>query len=229
MSKNPVDIKLECGVENSEGAIFVKLKTLGELKEFWLENKEKYFYAAEGIGLNCGQVFLNEYEWVFGITKDSVVKMLFRWDEIGIECEFYEWSKEEPEKYKLWALEMIKIREDSIKDGSWSDIEERNYQEYKNEIISGYSGWWKIKKITPGLDFDELSNPYGIGCNVKDKYLSVEEASKRIQIRTYDENKEEGWGDVKFHDRESVEKGIKYWESVKEEGEGYYGYENEVG
>ncbi|GED47560.1 hypothetical protein [Vreelandella aquamarina] len=230
MSKNPIDIKIECGVENSEGAIFVELKTLKELEEFWANNRERYFYAAQGIGLITGQVFLNDYEWIFGKTKEAIVKTLFRWDEMGVECEFYEWSREEPSEYKLWVLDRKNDRENSIKNGNWSEEEEGNYQEiYKREAETGCSGWWRLKILPSGFDLDEWSNPYGMGVEINDKGLSIEEVNKRIQIRTYDENKEGDWDEVRFHDKESIDDTINYWRSEKDKGDDYYGSENEVG
>ena len=47
MSKNPIDIKIECGVENSEGAIFVELKTLKELEEFYILRRRKSVLAIQ--------------------------------------------------------------------------------------------------------------------------------------------------------------------------------------
>lgn len=229
MSKNPVDIKLEEGVENDEGAVFVKLETLTELKSFWRDNKEKYSYAAEGIAFANVQIFLNEYEWVFGKTKESVVKMLLRWDEIGVKCEFYDWSEDNPKEFKACSLRRKVDREDCVHDGSWSKEDEAEYQRIsKHELQNGYSGWWKIKNLPSGFDLDEWSDPNSMGGSVNDKNLDLEEVNKRMQIRAFDENKDGDRGEVRFYEREGIEDLIEYWVSVKDEGEDYYGSENEA-
>lgn len=229
MSKNPIDIKIECGVENSEGAIFVKLKTLKELEEFWVNNKERYYYAAEGIAFTNDQFFLNEYEWVFGKTKESVVKMVLRWDEIGVKCEFYDWSKVEPREFKAWTLDRKTYRENCMGDGSWSKEDEAEYHRIcKHEEEHNYSGWWKLKKLPSGFDLDEWSDPNSMGGSIHDKNIDFEEVNKWMQVRTFNENKEGDCGEVRFHDREGIEDVINYWVGVRDEGEDYYGFENEI-
>ncbi len=51
-------------------------------------------YVRRRIGLRRAK--LDGYEWVFGPTKASVVNAVFRWDQIGIECTWYDWASDAP-------------------------------------------------------------------------------------------------------------------------------------
>lgn len=58
--KLPVNIELAELELSVNGTMFVKLKTLSELEDFWEKNKELFKYAVEGVDLNCDQTF----EWL---------------------------------------------------------------------------------------------------------------------------------------------------------------------
>ncbi len=95
----PIDIPLPERAPLENGAMFVVLRTLDELEAFWLEHRARFPYAASACP-SCfdydEQLCLDDYEWVFGPTKASVVNAVFRWDQIGIECTWYDWASDAP-------------------------------------------------------------------------------------------------------------------------------------
>ncbi|MGO2579587.1 MAG: hypothetical protein ACTH7Y_02980 [Halomonas sp.] len=126
--KLPVNIELAELELSVNGTMFVKLKTLSELEDFWEKNKELFKYAVEGVDLNCDQTFLNGYEWVFGKTKESVVRTFMRWDETSVKCDFYDQSKENYKEHKSFFLERDNYREDMMKRDTWTIEDEEEYQ-----------------------------------------------------------------------------------------------------
>ena len=82
--------------------MFVTLRTLDELEQFWEEHKGQFELACEGKGVTSGQTFLREYEWVFGTSKSAVVRTVMRWGRSGIGCDFYDWAKHDPRMHECF-------------------------------------------------------------------------------------------------------------------------------
>ena len=179
----PVEIKLPEKVMLENGTMFVTLRTLDELQAFWNENKTRFPFAVRN--MVADPVLLRDYEWVFGGTKVAVVQTVMRWGESGIGCEFYDWSKSEPDWHRLWFKDRDSVRENAIRDGSWTEM---NQAEYEADCIlrtpDSYRGWWRLKNIPGGCDWDDWFSDYQ---EIYDKNLPVAEVERLLQELTFDE------------------------------------------
>lgn len=72
----PVEIPLPDGVD-IEGAMFVRLATLSDLQSFCGLHRLRYSYAARGCAVRGGQMFLNDFEWIFATTKGGSRKGIY--------------------------------------------------------------------------------------------------------------------------------------------------------
>jgi hypothetical protein len=181
--KLPIEIRLPEKVMLENETMFVILRTLDEFNEFWTANKAKFpFAASQGLS---DSVFLGKYEWVFGATKAAVVQTVMRWGRSGVECEFYDWSKSEPEWHKAWFLDRESTREDAIRDGSWTEADQAAYE--KDCVIrtpESYRGWWRLKNIPGGCDPDEWLSDYQ---EIFDPNLPIAEVERLLQEQTFDD------------------------------------------
>lgn len=99
----PIDIPLAEGVFLDGNAVFVRLPTYQTLKNFWEKHCAALPYSAEGVsGILGEKEYLHEYEWVFGPTKAAVVKAVMRWDQLGVDCEWYDWAGRDPQARALF-------------------------------------------------------------------------------------------------------------------------------
>ncbi|CAM3679574.1 MULTISPECIES: hypothetical protein [Halomonas] len=227
--KLPVNIELAELELSVNGTMFVKLKTLSELEDFWEKNKELFKYAVEGVDLNCDQTFLNGYEWVFGKTKESVVRTFMRWDETSVKCDFYDQSKENYKEHKSFFLERDNYREDMMKRDTWTIEDEEEYQvDCLKKTPDSYRGWWRLTNLPNGLNSEEWVDPYAEDEELYDINMSTHEVAQKLQVQIFNSWMESDWGELRFYDRKSIEEKIFYWRNEKNAGQDYYGSENEV-
>lgn len=85
--------------------MFVTLPTLPALEVFWAKHRQQFPFAATGISMIDGQDFLNEYEWLFAPTIPALVKAVTRWDEVGIQVEWYDWATVDPDDHAYFFAE----------------------------------------------------------------------------------------------------------------------------
>lgn len=222
----PVDIKLPERVLLDDGAMFVTLRTLYELEQFWREHKGQFGFACEGNGW-ANPCFLREYEWVFGMSKSAVVRTVMRWDVSGVGCEFYDWSKHEPNDHAAWFRDRDGYRAFQLEEGLWTDDDEKVYQ--ADCILRSpetYRGRWQLKNLPNGCDpldwFDDFT------VELFDPNMPVAEVARTLQEQTFDVWKESADSvEIEYHDKASIEKMIAYWRHEKAIGQDYYGRENE--
>lgn len=205
--------------------MFVRLRTLDELVQFWREHKDQFEFACEGIGHIHDNYYLQEYEWVFGTSKSAVVQTSMRWAAAGITCEFFEWSKHAPEHYSSWFKERDGYRDSQIENGRWTNADEEAYRaDCLRRTPETYLGYWQLKNLPGGCahwdwltNSEELINPN----------TPIAEVEQKLQEQTFDEWKSSDFEEIRYHDQTTIEKNIAYWLNVKEQGEDYYGRENE--
>ena len=162
-------------------SMFVILRTVEELQAFWNEYKSVFKYAARNMGHDSN--FLREDEWVFGITKISVVQTVLRWRESGIRCEFYDWAKDQPEWHRDFFRDRELIRDSKLKDGSWTQKDQRSFEQKTPE---NYRGWWILANIPGGYDHgswftverDEINDSAA---------TPIEVIERMLQEQTFDE------------------------------------------
>ena len=221
----PVDIKLPERVLRDDGTMFVTLKTLAELEEFWQKHKGDFLFACEGRGWD-DPYYLREYEWIFGASKSAVVQTVMRWSECGVGCEFYDWSKNDPSDLASWFRERDKYRDSQIVKGLWSDEDERIYQaDCIRRSPATYRGWWRLKNL-PG-DYD-ASDWFDMGAvELFDPKMPIAEVERALQEQTFDQWKESDIAEIKYHDQDSIDENINYWQNEKAIGQDYYGFKNE--
>jgi hypothetical protein len=149
----PGDIPLAEGVDLGGGAMFVKLETFEALNTFWINNMERMEFAVEGGG---GGNFLRQYEWVFGPTKQSVVKAVMRWDALEIRCEWFDSYAEDPQFHNVCLEDMRCARTDGIAKGNWDAIEELSFKDWE---AGKYKGNWILVNLPLG------ETHYGLFCD----------------------------------------------------------------
>lgn len=62
------------------------LKTIGELALIWPRVRHDYAYAAVGTTLCAQPMYLHPNQWVFGDSKETVIKALLRWNDMKPTC-----------------------------------------------------------------------------------------------------------------------------------------------
>lgn len=224
----PIDIPLEKNVLLENGCMVVDLPTLEELESFWAENREKYPYAATG-RFNNDPWYLDEYEWVFGPSREAVVETAMRWTEFGIQCVWKPF-----EGSSAWIKEAVlgdreRYRNEMMAKGTWTDEQEQEYvADYARRNEDTYNGLWELTNLPGGCDdldwfsiptsdeFEELFDP-----NIPP--LEVETQFKR---RTFEDWKGSD-AELEFMDVADVDKFIAYWVEEREQGNDYYGCEDE--
>lgn len=212
--------------EFSDETIFVILPTLEDLEIFWRENKERFEFAGEGnFGDGClyPANFLCQYEWVFGTSKSAVVRRSMRWDELGINCEFYDWAKHNPQMHEFWFHDREVYRASKIDKGDWSADDE---QRYKADCIrrspTTYRGWWRIGNLPESRDPSEWFGQCSEIIELIDPSLPVAEVERILQEQTFDDWSRMADEEVTYHDRASVEQTIAYWRGEKDAGRESY-------
>lgn len=209
--------------------MFVTLSTLDQLETFWREHKDKFKFACEGSGLD-DPVFLREYEWVFGTSKATVVQTVMRWKKLGISCELYDWSKDEPIWWRSFFADRDLYRESQIKKGLWSNEDEGAYQtDCIRRSPETYRCFWQFKNLPALYSNDDWFSQTGEREELFDPKMPTEEVEQKLQEQTFDDWKDSNVEPIKYRDRTSIEEIIVYWRREKKDGQDYYGKENERG
>lgn len=229
-SRLPVEIPLLEGVE-IDGAMFIRLLTLSDVQRFWAGNDIRYSFAAYGCPVTTGQLFLNEYEWIFATTKASLVRAFTRWTQAGIQCVWHDWVNDrsldfDPAfSYLRWFATRAALRMEGRSEHQWTEKQEHEYQ---RDILlrtpETFRGWWTLKNLpldmTPDIWLSSRTELFDAG-------LSPVEAAQRMQELTYDsfiDSSEE----IVLLDKDGIDGEIRYWISEKESGaDCYYGSRNE--
>jgi len=223
----PIDIRLPERTPLDGGAMFVVLPTLDELEAFWAKHREAFPFAAKGILYGDRQHYLNECEWVFAPSKAAVVATVFRWDQIGIQCEWYDWASVSPDDHGGFFQDRDVYRQAEIDKGRWSEANEAEYQEdCQRRSPETYRGWWRLTNLPNNLsDTDWFSS----WCEETiDLSLPPEIAAQLLQEQTFDDWKRSDCDELEFHDQQSLDKEIAYWREEQRAGQDYYGSENEI-
>jgi len=223
----PIDINLPEDVLLSCGAMCVTLPTLDDLDKFWSLHRKEFLFAA-----NCvfdidslEPSYLKNYQWIFGKTKSSVIAALTRWQELGVECCFYEWKKLEPNDHDSFFEDRDYYRQEQIANERWTAINESDYQaDCLLRSRQTYIGYWQLSNLPFSMSDCDWLSPFAP--ELFDPSLSVDQATKTMQEITFDDWLATGAsepGDPEVFDRKSLGKYIEYWKGERAEGMGYYG------
>jgi hypothetical protein len=224
----PIDFPLPERVLISGEAIYAVLHTLAELEMFWQAHRAEFPYAAQGVLYGEQQTYLDEYQWVFAKSKTALVRTVTRWDQVGIQCEWYDWATDAPLDFADFFKANEHDRAQKMAQGVWSDADEANYQaERVRRNPESYRGWWVLSNLPWDCPFhDWLSMEAG---ELSDPLLSIGAATILLQEQTFDDWVDNHDGDVWFFDVKGVDEDIAYWRAEKAAGRDYYGMENESG
>jgi hypothetical protein len=224
----PVFIELPERALLEDGALFVRLRTLAELDEFWSENRDKFAFACEG-KLSDQPIFLHEYEWVFGSTKAAVVRTVLRWGQSGIECEFYNWAHHDPQMHERFFGDRDAYRDSMIQKGIWSEKEEASFRvDSVRRSAATYRGWWRICNLPSGFSSREWLDGGKGHEELSDPHMPYDEVAITLQEQTFDDWRQSDFGEIEAHNVESIDELIQYWKDERAKGEDYYGEENQI-
>lgn len=224
----PVFIELPERVLLEGETLFVRLRTLDELDEFWFKYRDKVAFACEG--KLVGQPgFLREYEWVFGSTKAAVARTVLRWGQSGIGCEFYDWANHDPQLHKMFFLDRDAYRDSMIQKGIWSKKDEIDFRaDSVRRSDATYRGWWRFCNLPSGYSSSEwLSGDQGHE-ELIDPHMPYEEVVSILLEQTFDDWRPSDFGELESHNVESIDELIQYWKDERAKGEDYYGEENQT-
>lgn len=214
----PHDVLLPEGVALEGGAICVTLKTLAELEAFWAAHRDQYAFAAYSSAASK-DTYLRPYQWIFGVSKAIVASYAFRWDAVGIGCQWYNYSAAEPSWYAFDVQAQRSMRNDAKKTGRWSPADEARWLMFEK-----YGGWWTLTNLPYGGDaVDWLAD----APQVNDPSLSIEEAKRQMKEQLFDEWQQGYEADLTFMTRLGMDEEVAYWRNEKALDEDYYGLENE--
>jgi len=227
-SRLPAYIELTDRMSLESGALFVRLQTLAELEEFWCEHRGKFAFACEGKASDQSS-FLHEYEWVFGSTKDAVVRTVLHWEQSGISCEFYDWAKHDPQMHKLFFLDREAERESMIERGIWSEEDEVDFcSDCVRRSPETYRGWWRFCNLPNEYSCSEWLNDCLVHEELIDPHMAYQDVVTALHEQTFDSWRQSDSWDLESHDGESIDDLIQYWKNERAKGESYYGDENET-
>lgn len=226
-SRLPVDIVLPERTLLEGGSVFVRLLTLDELDVFWSKHRHIFFYACEGKSFS-NPSFLHEYEWVFGSTKAAVIRTVLRWGQSGIDCEFHDWAKHDPQMHEMFFLDRDAERDSMIEKGIWLERNEKDFHaDCVRRSVETYRGWWRFCNLpkeyspdewfTSGRGYEEFIDPH----------MSCQEVATALQEQTFDDWRQSDFWELETHNSESIDQVIQYWKHERARGEDYYGDENE--
>jgi hypothetical protein len=222
----PVDIPLAEGVDLGDGAVFVRLETFEALDTFWMNNRQEVEFAAEGGG---DANFLRQYEWVFGPTKQSVVKAVMRWDALGIRCEWFDSYAADPQFHDACLEDQRGARASGIRAGDWDAMDEESFKEWE---AGKYKGHWILVNLPLGQTHEELfCEPTRIGepGEVYEKDMDVRFVEALYQRRIFDESEcdisllEDG---LRFRSSRAMFDLVKELRDASEECEAYFAAES---
>lgn len=221
---NPVEIVLPQREVLENGTIVVDLPTLFCFEEFWGANRNKFQFACQGMEAGFKPAYLRDYQWVFGVTKASVVETVLRLGRSEIHVAWYDWKTEEKDDWEFFFADQHTYRSGKIEEGVWTAEDEEKWQTRTEE---NYHGWWRFEGVPDSSDINEW---FGIGSSAEqliDPNMPLADVTTKLCEQTFDE-----WADIyewelKTHTAESVQETIDYWLQEKSQGEDYYGAENE--
>lgn len=219
----PIDYPITPNTMFPNGTVFVRLPTLDALRAFWEEHKgnELFQYAATGEPIEGGQWFLEEYEWVFGPTKEAVIDTIYRWEQLGIKAVFNDLRESSPEELEDFRADAKAHKADCLARGDWSPEQEMDFLEF----VNGYVGDWDLKNLPGQMGVDEIIQGQG---KIQDRTASPSWVEKDYQRMIFDEfSINEGVWDIRTMPFPKVEDEIRYWETERLVGEDYYGQEHE--
>lgn len=226
-SRLPIYIELPERTPLEGGTLFVRLRTLDQLDEFWRKHRDKFDFACEGKISNAPN-FLHEYEWVFGSTKAGVVRTVLRWGQSGIGCEFYDWAKHNSQVHEMFFLDRDAERSFQIEKGIWSDKDEVDFRaDCVRRSVDTYRGWWRFCNLPSGSSPNEWLNGGQGREELIDPHMAYQEVAITLQEQAFDDWRQSDFWELESHDSESIDELIQYWKTVRAEGGGYYGEENE--
>lgn len=165
---------------------------------------------------------------MFGPSKEAVVKAVFRWDQVGIKCEWYDWAGDNPKEHAYWFAERDNYRTSQKTKNTWGEADEAEYQEdCEKRSPETYRGWWILTNLPDncshldwfsGWDFPEIIDPN----------VSVKIVAQILQQHTFDDWEASGCGEVGFCDQQRIDENIKSWRDEQlMRYDDYYGKENE--
>ena len=225
-SRLPVHIHLPDRTLLEGGAFFVCLRTLDELDKFWCEHRQKFAFACKGKTSNKPS-FLHEYEWVFGSTKEAVVRTVLRWGQSGIDCEFYDWATHDPQMHESFFLDRDAERDFMIEKGVWSEKDEADFRaDCVRRSIETYRGWWRFCNLPNGYSYNEwLDDDLG-NEELFDPEMPYQEVVTTLLEQAFNIWQQSDSWELESHSAESIDEFIQYWKQERKQGESYYGDEN---
>jgi len=227
-SRLPVHIELTQRTLLGEGTCFVRLRTLDELDEFWSKHREKFPFACEGKNTD-EPIFLREYEWVFGPSKAAVIRTVLRWGRSGIDCEFYDWAKLNPQLHEMFFLDRDAYRDAMIERGIWLEKNEADFRsDCVRRTIETYRGWWRFCNLPSGYSPNDWLNGDRGHEELIDPHMAYQRVAITLQEQTFDDWRQSDFWEIESHNVESIDELIQYWKSERATGAGYYGEENEL-
>jgi hypothetical protein len=223
----PVYIDLPERTLLEDSTFFVRLRTLDELDVFWSDHRHRFLFACEGKS-SSNPSFLHEYEWVFSSTKAAVVRTVLRWGQSGIDCEFYEWAKHDPQMHEMFFLDRDANRDSMIEKGIWLAKDEIDFRaDCIRRSVETYRGWWRFCNLPKGFTPNEwLTGGRGYEEFI-DPHTPFQEVATALQEQTFDDWRQSDFWELETHNSESIDQLIQYWKNERAKGEGYYGDENE--
>lgn len=232
----PIDIPFTERELLPNGTMFVTLKTLDELDVFWQENRHTFKFAAQGHTYASeykNPVYLNDYEWVFGSSKEAVVETVCRWNDLNppIQTVWYDWKNDSKNHIDVagsfdWYH--------AIRDAEYQDLIKNNQLtaedafEFEQRLSrENYHGWWVLENLPMCPSFEEWFYEL-TDCQIINYNVGAVEATRQLKELKFD-----NWGDrfdtydVKCHDLKGIEEEINYWKNERKTKQSYYGDENE--
>lgn len=224
----PIDIPLQKNILLENGCLVVDLPTLDELESFWAENRERFPYAVAG-RYTDDSWYLDEYEWVFGPSREAVVETAMRWTEFGIQCVWKPFEGSSAWIKRAVLDDRETERNEMMAKGTWTDEQEQEYvTDCARRNEETYNGLWELTKLPNDCDYlDWISIPTsGEFEELFDPNIPISEVETYFKRRTF-----EDWrgadAEIEFMDVTDVDKFIKYWVEARAKGEGYYGCDDE--
>lgn len=225
---DPISFPIPPDILLGNGTMLVHLPTLDSLETFWRENTHRFSYAVQGLEWGHEPSFLNAYEWVFGPTKAAVISTVCRWDQVGIEYEWYDWATEEPEHHALWFQCRAERRLTRIAAGSWTEKDEAEHQQ---DLIARtpetYRGFWELTNLPCGFADYEWFGPH---CKTgpQDRNWPEETIARVMQEKTFNAWSAMDADEVECLTADEVDSVIAYWKHERAIGADSYGVEDEV-
>lgn len=211
--RDPHDIPIPQNTLLENGSMFVVLEDLDELDEFWRENRDKFSFGCNGMELGEPR-FLRDKEWVFGLSKESVVETALRWTEFGIKTEFNDLSVTDPSFLAYMARDRIDGRKEMIEKGIWTSENEQEFNSDPRYNPPGsYKGCWELTNLPYGIEWYEWIRD---GEELWDPSLDVKEVTRQFQIQTFDDWEGECDG-VIFYAAPELDSNIEEWKLARAE------------